>query len=268
MEKETKLVKMSENQIENSEQKRSEPKKDEIYLEGTTFVLSDVHLRKGDRRKKIFLEFIEEHRRKGNIIFLGDIFDVWIGFNQEMQKNFMDFIRLIERSRNKIIYVEGNHDFHLTWLDELGVKRMTEGEVNINGKRFLLSHGDIYSGELSHKIYRISLLKTERIFKMIADGYFEKSINRIGQIIASISRRKYMNPKNSGMRSKIFLSMLSNAIQIAASKNLDGIIFGHCHIPTLMRKENIIYINSGFWSENHGTYVEIKDGDVINIKRW
>ncbi|MCS7213871.1 MAG: UDP-2,3-diacylglucosamine diphosphatase [Candidatus Calescibacterium sp.] len=239
-----------------------------IELEGKTFVVSDIHLRRNDSRKKIFIDFMEEYKRKGNIILLGDIFDLWIGVNLDMQSNFQEFIKVIEKGKNQIIYVEGNHDFHLTWLDELGVVRTTEKEILLNGKKFLISHGDIYSGELSHRIYRKALIKTEKIFKIMVNGYFDRSINRIGEVFVSISRRKYMHPVASKKRNKIFSSMLSNAIQIAKEKKLDGVIFGHCHIPSFIKVEGKIYLNSGFWSENYGTYIEIQDSQNITIKTW
>lgn len=258
---------IGENKRENEEMgNRKEIQK--IEIEGKVFVVSDIHLRENDKRKDLFIDFIEEFKKKGNIILLGDIFDIWIGENKNLQKDFHKFIKAIEKSKNQIIYVEGNHDFHLRWLDEIGIPRITEEEVKINSKRFLLSHGDIYSGELSHKIYRKTLIKSENILKFLINGYFDSAINKVGQIIANLSRKRYINPKASRKRRKIFSSMLSNAIKIAKQKNLDGVIFGHCHIPSLIRLEDKIYINSGFWSENYGTYIEIQDKDDIVIREW
>ncbi|GEM_PF-892755 len=250
-----------ENEVEN--------KKDEIIeIEGKAFVVSDIHLKINDERKRLFIDFIEEFRKKGNIILLGDIFDLWIGENKNLQKDFHEFIKVVEKKGNQIIYVEGNHDFHLRWLDEIGVPRITEAEIQINGKRFLISHGDIYSGEISHRIYRKILIRSENLLKFLANGYFDSAINKIGQVIVDISRRRYINPKVSKKRKRIFSSMLSNAIKIAKHRSLDGVIFGHCHIPSLIRLENKIYINSGFWSERYGTYIEIQDKDSIVIREW
>lgn len=252
------------------ENKKLENKRDRIIeIEGKTFVVSDIHLRKNDERKRIFIDFIEEFGRKGNIILLGDIFDLWIGENKNLQKDFHELIKSIEKKKeNQIIYVEGNHDFHLRWLDEIGVPRITEAEVKINGKRFLLSHGDMYSGEISHRIYRKTLIRSENLLKLLVNGYFDSAINKVGQVIVNISRKRYTNPKASRKRKKIFSSMLSNAIKIAKMNDLDGVIFGHCHIPSLIRLENKIYINSGFWSERYGTYIEIQDKENIAIREW
>lgn len=247
-----------------------QPSAKDVELTGTTFILSDVHLRRGDERKTLLLEFIEEKGRKGNIILVGDIFDVWIGANADMQREFSDIVSSLERMRNRVIYVEGNHDFHLTWLDEIGVRRFTEAEITINGLRFFVSHGDLYSGEISHRIYRKMLLKTEKMFRLIANGHFERSINRIGQIISAISHRRYMNPKASRARNRIFSSMLANAMKIATLKDLNGTIFGHCHIPTIMKAKvgRKLYLNAGFWSTNEGTYIEIDGNGKIELRTW
>lgn len=237
----------------------------DIEIEGKTFVLSDLHLKKGDPRKKLFIEFIKEHTKKGNIILVGDIFDIWIGRNKEMQGEFKEFISSIEKSNNQVIYVEGNHDFHLTYLDEIGIPRMVEGQITINGKKFFVSHGDMYSLEITHRAYRKVILKSEKIFKILANGYFDSSINKIGELFTLLSRTRYKNPQISGKRKRIFSSMLSNAFKIAKGKNFDGVIFGHCHIPYLVELEGKKYINPGFWGKDEGTYIEI-DEDDIRIK--
>ncbi len=225
------------------------------------YIISDIHLKKQDKREKKLIEFIES--KKGKIIFLGDIFDIWIGKNKYHQKIFQKLIDVLSKNKDRILYVEGNHDFNLVWLDEIGIPRGTEFHFKINGKKFFLSHGDMFSGEISHYIYRKIVLKSEPIFHKITNSYFDKAVNKIGEVLANLSHQKNMIPKVEGKRVRIFKNMIKNAEQIAIDKFIDFVILGHCHIPSIIRtKHGKIIANSGFWGNSYGTYIKIEDGEI------
>jgi UDP-2,3-diacylglucosamine pyrophosphatase LpxH len=230
-------------------------KKEKIY------VVSDIHLKPQDQREKKLIEFIQA--KKGKIILLGDIFDIWIGQNKFYQKIFRELIDTLSKNKERIFYIEGNHDFNLVWLDEIGISRGIELQVKINGKTFLFSHGDMLSGELFHNIYRKIVLKTEPVFQKITNSYFDKAVNKIGEVLANLSHQKNMSPKVKGKRTKIFKNMIKNAEEIAKERSIDFVILGHCHIPSIVKtKDGKIIANSGFWGKDVGTYIKIEDGEI------
>lgn len=232
-------------------------------FQGKTYIISDVHLKREDRRKFILSEFIES--LDGNLILLGDIFDIWIGRNKDNEKSFSCIIEAIQKvilKGKKVFYVEGNHDFHLVWLDDMGIGRAHELILKSGNKLFFLSHGDMYSGEITHLTYRRFILKTEGIFKIISNGYFERTINSIGEVLSSLSHRKNLLPRARGKRMKLFLDMLRNGVEISQRLGVHGVIFGHCHIPVVLNMDDKIYANSGFWGHKYGTYIEIDEGEL------
>ena len=240
-----------------------------LELCGKTWVVSDIHLRRDDPRAEIFAKFIKDSTAD-NIVLLGDIFDIWIGKSEELERIHFPVVHALvtESKKRRIIYVEGNHDFHLVWLDEkTDVIRATEIEVKINGDIFFLSHGDIFSGELSHRIYRRVILKTEKIFKYITNGYFEKVVNSGGEILAGLSHKRNMLPNLRGKRSSIFSNMVKYAIRLSEKRGYRCVVFGHCHIPAVLNMNGFIFANSGFWGSKKGTYLEISDkGKSVELK--
>ncbi len=238
-----------------------------IELDGKIYIISDVHLEKDDVRKNILSQFISS--LDGNLIFLGDIFDIWIGRSEENKQIFSSILEAIEellRRGMNIFYIEGNHDFHLIWLDDMGIERAREMIIKTGKKEFFLSHGDMYSGEITHTLYRKFILKTEGIFRFASNGYFEKTVNTIGELFSSLSHKKNLLPHFKGKREKLFYNMLKNGVEISRKLGVDGVIFGHCHIPVVLNIDEKIYANTGFWGYKYGTYIELINGDV-KIKR-
>ena len=67
---------------------------------------------------KLLLNFIDSKQVDASsyIIFLGDIFDLMVGKQVEyysLYQDFFDSIKYLVRKKKKVIFIEGNHDFHL-----------------------------------------------------------------------------------------------------------------------------------------------------------
>lgn len=239
-----------------------------MEISGRICVVSDTHLRRRDPRTKIFADFLNSV--DAHLILLGDIFDIWIGRNREFEDDFSEIILALEKKEKKknreIIYIEGNHDFHLIWLEDLGIKRFREAEITVNNLKFFFSHGDLYSGEISHMIYRKSILRAEKLFRVITNGHLEKMINRIGGLFSYVSRKKNLHPVLKGKRMKIAINMMKNAFSIAEEKKVDVVVFGHCHIPAVIKSLGRTYANCGFWGQSYGTFLEISKSNDISIR--
>src|SRR5690606_25850253 len=83
-------------------------------------------------------------------IFLGDIFDLMVGPKYqylEEFKFFFDKITELAKLNKKIIYIEGNHDFHIKPVfEKLNSPNISvvKGAYQIedSGKKILFEHGD------------------------------------------------------------------------------------------------------------------------------
>jgi UDP-2,3-diacylglucosamine hydrolase len=95
------------------------------------------------------LTFLEEQCGKTDmLILLGDIFEFWIG-KPTVVEAYVPIIDALERmyqKGTKLVYVEGNHDFHLgpVFTDRLACHVLPDGgSIMLDGKKVFLAHGDL-----------------------------------------------------------------------------------------------------------------------------
>ena len=135
-------------------------------LKVSTVVISDVHL--GSEHSKVdeltrFLKSVDCDK----LILNGDIIDGW-----KLQKNpfgrwkksYTDLIKVImkmmENHRTQVIYVRGNHDDFLDKLVPLILPNISivSDYVHVSkGKRYYVTHGDIFDTITSHMIWLAKL---------------------------------------------------------------------------------------------------------------
>ncbi len=112
--------------------------------------ISDLHL--ALEKKEItrrFLTFLKSQRGTTNIIYiLGDLFDAWIGDddNTPPNKQIKNQLRQVTDSGTQIYLQQGNRDFLIgqQFCSETGVTLLDEYTViELNRVRTLLTHGDL-----------------------------------------------------------------------------------------------------------------------------
>jgi UDP-2,3-diacylglucosamine hydrolase len=113
--------------------------------------LADAHLRHpDDANYQQLLRFLEEERgRIRTLYLLGDIFEFWVGYRHVVFAPYVPLLESLRRLRlagAEIVYVEGNHDFHLGsfFRDTLGCRILPNGgAIELGGRRVYLAHGDL-----------------------------------------------------------------------------------------------------------------------------
>lgn len=116
--------------------------------------LADAHLCKpADHNYQVLQQFLTEQCGKTDLlILLGDIFEFWIG-KETIVDEYVPLIKTLERMHQqgtKLIYVEGNHDFHLgpVFTDRLNCQVLPDGgSIELDGKKIYLAHGDLANPE-------------------------------------------------------------------------------------------------------------------------
>ncbi len=84
--------------------------------DGTLAVLADVHAVEGEESERVLRNLLEQlSSTDDDVMFLGDIMDLWIGlpkYECKLQRDFLEWCRH-EKSRRKIYFVEGNHEYYV-----------------------------------------------------------------------------------------------------------------------------------------------------------
>jgi len=243
-----------------------------IVISGVCYFASDFHFgapnqEESKKREKYVINWLEYIQKDANHLFLlGDIFDFWFEYNGKPPVFYTDFLNKLAELRKKgveLYFFTGNHDMWVkSYLKKhLGVHIFRKKQnFMINGKNFLLGHGDgLGKGEFGYKCLKVFLnCKINRwLFELIPP--------KIGFAIAHFfSRRsRAMTPEHKekflGNKKEI---LVQYCYQHLVNQSIDYFIFGHRHLPLEIVIESAIYFNTGDWL-NYNTYIRYKNNPVL-----
>ena len=216
------------------------------------FFISDIHLGlqspevEREKEKKL-IAFLDNAKVNCDELFIiGDLFDYWFEYKRVIQKGFIQTLaKLKELSESgiSIHYIIGNHDFlHRDFFEkEIGAILYRDSlEVKINGKKFLLAHGDgLVKNDLGYKILK-KILRNSLLQKIYSLVHPDLGI-KIASATSKTSR-DYTAGKNYGEVDGLFETAKSKI-----DSGFDYVIFGHSHQRSFEKYNNGFYVNLGSW---------------------
>lgn len=221
-------------------------------------------------REKKFLDWINFIEKDiGALFLLGDLFDFWFEYNTVVPKGFVRVLgKLASMSDDNIpiYFFTGNHDLWMVdyFKKELGIKVFHKPqEFNINGKSFLIGHGDgLGPGDYGYK-------RMKKVFTNPLSKFLFKWIHPdIG-----VSLAQYLSTKNkliSGVDDLVYKGDDNEWLVQYAKRKLteidyDYFIFGHRHMPLeVTLNNNAKYFNLGDWISYY-SYAKF-DGNSVELK--
>lgn len=222
---------------------------------------SDLHIKNpGDEASQLFDRFCNDIHTKGvtQVILLGDMFDILIGEHIGYLKKYDSFFKnIIELLDNEIevIFLEGNHDFHIKKTLESYFSKESKNpqlfsylfsgkDIVLDNKKYHYCHGyevDYYN----HYFENWKNIYTSKWFAFFVSyllPYF---------FIEFLAHRASNNSKKRGRKVFNFEEAknkyLVGAEQFINEKKIHGVICGHTHIQENHKYENgNLYINCGY----------------------
>lgn len=235
-----------------------------------TYFFSDAHLGIGSveeerRKEQRLVHFIEYVGRDARQLFIvGDLFDYWFEYKTVVPKGYFRlFAKLYELAERgiRICFIAGNHDFWVKdyFHNELGMEIYVEPlEQNIQGKRFLLHHGDgLLSDDIGYRILKKILRNKVSIF--LFSLIHPDIAGTIARWSSRTSRRYTSNRKYESD------GMITYATR-KLKEGFDFVIMGHNHIPSYHRIGTGVYVNLGDWIS--GNTYGVFDGKELKLKHW
>lgn len=215
--------------------------------------VGDAHFARGDKgRREHFSRFIQKNRSTlGTLVIMGDFFDFWFGFRDctPLKKEYGDILALLQGLRRdgiRVIYLEGNHDFSLGsyMREELGIEVYDKSaEIEIDGKRIYLAHGDRISPTLDHWI----------LTGLLRNWVTYQGISLLGsRLVMAIAHRWSASSRGRNMeRSPVVIARLRSFAQRKLTQGFDAVILAHTHLPeaVAMKEQGrgAYYFNVGNW---------------------
>ena len=243
-------------------------------------IISDVHIKnKTEKCYQDFLKFLKSQHadESETIIFLGDIFDLMIGPHEKYFTEFDEYFNELEnllRRGKKVIYFEGNHDFHLKKLYAKFFKKRSLHTQNFlykkgclrienKGTNIYMSHGDdIELGNRGYKMYKalINNFFTSFLANYVVPYSFIRCVGR--RASAKSRQRNIEQYGNDQAQTTIKESFRKAAESVWRKENVDIIICGHSHIKDdFESKQGFRYINNGFFPRDN-SFIFISNGEI------
>ncbi len=237
------------------------------------YFISDIHLGAPTlssdfeaKRKKEILKFLDTVVGDGSrLTIVGDLFDFWYEYKYVVPKNyFWLYAKLKEMVENGITvdYVAGNHDFFQGefFSNAIGLKVYQDGfSEEINGKKFLIIHGDgLARNDSGYRMLKRFLRKrfVRTLIRLIHPD--------VGFYLAKVfskKSREYTSSKDFGETDDMMLFA-----EKKISEGYDFVVMGHNHVPKCEQFGKGVYINLGDWLKNF-TY-GVFDGGSMKLMNW
>ena len=228
--------------------------------------IADAHLvSPDDANYRLLLRFL--HELEGNLdtlYIMGDLFDFWMGFPSHPFTQYDAILDALERlvARGcRLVYFEGNHDFHLgpIFSQRLKAEIHTGPAVeSVQGKRLYICHGDqINSEDLLYRLLRF-LLRTP----IVALG-----VRHFPPAWAQKIRERLQKRSQAGYGAKTarwdYRQILLDFARSLQKQGCEGLVTGHFHLAL---RENVpettfAVLSLGDWMEQF-TYGEMVDGEL------
>lgn len=230
-----------------------------------TIVISDVHLGTKSSRAKELVRFLKSNTCD-TLILNGDIIDGWRlkksgKWKKKHTRFFKVIIKMMENVNTEVIYIRGNHDDFLDNMMPLKIGNLTVRKDYIhksNGINYYVVHGDIFDKITSNLKWLAKLGDVGYTFLLWLNKIYNNRRVKQGLPYYSLSQ----DIKNRVKSAVSYISSFEHElVELAKSRNCQGVICGHIHHPDIRQYEGIKYLNSGDWVESLSALVEHDNGN-------
>ena len=232
-----------------------------------TIFLADAHLTAPvDLKYCMLLRFLRELEGNTETLFImGDLFDFWLGFPSQPFRQYdsvLEALLALTRSGCRLVYFEGNHDFHLgsIFRDRLETEiHAGPAILTVQGRQILLCHGDqINQADHGYRLLR-RLLHNRLVASAIA--HFPPSLAlRIKERLQHASRAGYQI-KSARWDYRQIIRCFAQSVR---EQGCSGLVTGHFHLAFLeeLNGSPFTVLSLGDWMEQF-TYGEMVNGKLF-----
>ncbi len=222
--------------------------------------ISDLHLSKErPATVALFLRFLEEIATGAERLYiLGDLFDVWLGDDDETPPipDVQFALARLTASGTRVFLMHGNRDFLIgeRFCNITGCQLIPDPKViDLNGAPALLMHGDLLCTDDQNYQQARKMLRNEQI---IAD-FLAKSLQERALFAGEI--RKQSGETTSLLPEEIMDVNGDEVLEQMRQHGVRLLIHGHTHRPAVheleLDKEKARRIVLSEWHEEYGYYL-------------
>jgi len=212
------------------------------------YFISDIHLSSVDSPiTRSFFDLLDNKiDTPSSLYILGDLFEVWIGdddenaFIEEIKKILIDFTA----NGPETFFMHGNRDFLLgeNFANQVGISLLPDPYIlDINGLKVILSHGDFLCTDDVDYIHFRNQVRSEDW----QNDFLSKNIEERKQIAQSL--RSDSKKATSDKSLEITDANLETVNKFIKEHSPDIFIHGHTHRPKIHQHDSTKRIVLGDW---------------------
>lgn len=224
--------------------------------------IADAHLRNPeDANYRTLIRFLETLPPDTDTLYLlGDLFEFWIGNPDPVYSHYREIVDCLKGVRGRgvrIVYFEGNHDFHLDGFFVKQLQAEVHGKgavVEIGSEKVYLCHGDqINREDYRYRAFRLALHNP--LTKALIPFFSRRLAACAAQALSrrSSSKRAYRRARWD------YRVVLDGFARERFAAGCDAVITGHYHLPFVKRDGGRLFISLGDWITQY-SYVQWLDG--------
>lgn len=222
-----------------------------IYIDSSKTVLfvSDLHIDSDSRKNVKEIREVIEVENPDFIFVLGDLFSAAFGWMRTEiydKFDFVDYLRRLNKTGKKAIWIEGNHEFGLKYLK--GIDTASEIELNLGSRKIYLAHGDLVDSNIRYLVFRF--LTKNRLSLFLSRAIIPC---RLLFKISTVIDKKLISAYNDST------AMMREFAKERFEKGFDAVILAHTHKADFYIKGKHCYYNTGEFAEKK-EYLLYKDG--------
>src|SRR3989338_1468900 len=159
-----------------------------------------------------------------------------------------ELVKYLCENRDKITYIEGNHDIKGKWLGKiLCMEAKKKLIVKIAGKKVCFIHG--------HQFDKIGFVFNEPTI----DWMFIRAMRIIKHLHINGYGFGYLQSCLESFHNGFSERVAQNAYKYAKHRGIKLIVCGHTHVPMRFRQKTVEYINCGAWVDDICSFVTIDE---------
>jgi UDP-2,3-diacylglucosamine pyrophosphatase LpxH len=136
--------------------------------------------------------------------------------------------------------------------------------VTAQGKRLLVTHGDMFDGVMQHARWLAYLGDSLYTFTLVLNRWFNRIRQHFGYSYWSLSQYLKHKVKNAVSFITAFEKVMTEE---AKRRECDGVVCGHIHKAEIRDIDGLLYCNDGDWVESLSALAETADGE-LEIIHW
>tara|TARA_E500000331_G_scaffold308566_1_gene314131 strand:+ start:533 stop:1237 length:705 start_codon:yes stop_codon:yes gene_type:complete len=225
-------------------------------------LISDLHLHESDPTLFSKFEMFLSSKIYGfnNLYILGDLFETWIGDDDESKfnKKVIEILKKVSADGMKVFLMHGNRDFLIgeSFCSTINAELLSDYHIYEDGdSKILLLHGDtLCTDDIRYQEFR-KLVRTESW----KGNFLSKSLKERIDIASGL--REMSNEETEDKKNEIMDVNLECVRKISNEFNIEKMIHGHTHRPFIHQDENLLRVVLSDW-ENEVNYATVINGEI------